>query len=70
MRQDNSQYESLDATELYCANCRTARPVRSHLLLVLPDGNQYEYRCAVCGHSVGSKKDDDNSDFRSTILKG
>ena len=38
--------------------------MRKHLLIVLPDGNKYDYRCAVCGTSVGSKMDDDRSAFR------
>jgi hypothetical protein len=33
-----------------------ARPVRERLLLVLPDGELYEYLCAVCGASVGKRK--------------
>jgi hypothetical protein len=30
--------------------------VREHLLLVLPDGDLYEYRCAYCGTSLGEKR--------------
>lgn len=30
-------------------------PVRERLLLVLPDGDLYEYLCQGCGGSVGSK---------------
>ncbi len=58
-----SDYESFEAAELFCPKCRAARPVRQHLLLVLPTGNKYDYRCAVCATSVGSKMDDDNRDF-------
>jgi hypothetical protein len=57
------QYETFEAAELFCPRCRQARPVRKHLLLVLPTGNKYDYRCAVCAMSVGSKMDDDNRDF-------
>ncbi len=67
MSQDNSNYEQLEVSELFCATCRTSRPVRKHLLLVLPDGNRYEYRCAQCGTSVGAKADDDSSTFRTTL---
>ncbi|MCD6539548.1 MAG: hypothetical protein J7K37_02460 [Candidatus Omnitrophica bacterium] len=35
-------------------------PVREVLLLVLPDGNLYDYRCLVCGDSLGMKKDKKN----------
>ena len=30
-------------------------PVRERLLLVLPDGDLYEYLCQQCGSSLGSK---------------
>ena len=30
-------------------------PVRSRLLLVLPDGELHEYLCVACGESLGSK---------------
>lgn len=56
-------YDEFEASELFCANCRKAQPVRKHLLLVLPGGNKYDYRCAVCGNSVGSKTDGDRSAF-------
>ena len=59
-----SHYDSFEATELFCTHCKQARPVRKHLLLVLPTGTKYDYRCAVCATSVGSKLDDDTSDFQ------
>jgi len=61
------QYETFEASELFCARCRQARPVRKHLLLVLPTGNKYDYRCAVCATSVGSKMDSDNKDFHALL---
>jgi hypothetical protein len=39
------------------------------LLLVLPTGNKYDYRCAVCATSVGEKMDDDTTDF-NTLMRG
>lgn len=63
------QYEALEASELFCPTCRQAQPVRRHLLLVLPTGNKYEYRCAACGTSVGAKDDSDASEFND-ILSG
>lgn len=63
MAEAQRQYETFEASELFCARCRQARPVRKHLLLVLPTGNQYDYRCAVCATSVGSKMDSDSTDF-------
>jgi hypothetical protein len=53
----SESYKQFDATELYCANCRRAVPVRKRLLLVLPEGDKYEYLCAFCSGSVGTKLD-------------
>ena len=50
-------FEEFKATALYCPTCRQANPVRERLLLVLPEGDMYEYKCAVCGTSVGTKKE-------------
>ena len=51
------QYGALQASLLYCPTCRQATPTRERLLLVLPTGNLYEYLCAQCGASTGSKTD-------------
>ncbi len=67
MRKKQHDYDEFEASELFCSKCRQARPVRKHLLLVLPEGNKYDYRCSVCGSSVGEKMDDDRSAF--TVLK-
>lgn len=66
---DRAQYDSFEASELFCPRCRTARPVRRHLLLVLPTGNKYEYRCAVCAAPVGEKSDDDASQFAEILRR-
>lgn len=49
-------FEELQASELFCTRCRGPQPVRERLLLVLPDGDLYEYLCTRCGSSVGSRK--------------
>ena len=54
-RQD--MFKEFDATELYCPRCSRAVPVRKRLLLVLPEGDKYEYLCAFCSESVGTKID-------------
>lgn len=41
---------------LFCGRCRAPQPVRERLLLVLPDGELYEYLCTSCGESVGKRK--------------
>lgn len=55
--QKPGMYKDFDATELYCPRCKRAVPVKKRLLLVLPDGEKYEYRCVFCAESVGSKID-------------
>jgi uncharacterized protein YbaR (Trm112 family) len=50
-----AQYDQFEATELYCPRCRQAMPVRKRLLLVLPEGDKYEYLCAACLTVVGDK---------------
>jgi hypothetical protein len=48
-------YHDFDATELFCSKCQRAVPVRKRLLLVLTDGDKYDYSCVFCGTSVGDK---------------
>jgi len=50
-------FKEFDATELYCPKCKRAVPVRKRLLLVLPEGDKYEYLCSICLEPVGSKLD-------------
>jgi hypothetical protein len=51
------EFDQFEATELYCPQCRRAVPLRKSLLLVLPEGDKYEYRCQFCGTTVGDKID-------------
>ena len=53
----SGMFKDLDASELYCARCKMAVPVRKRLLLVLPEGDKYEYFCPYCAETVGSKID-------------
>lgn len=50
------QYEDFQAAYLYCNHCGASMPVREKLLLILPDGELFEYICTGCGNSVGEKK--------------
>jgi hypothetical protein len=52
-----ADFNELEALELYCGKCREAVPVRKRLLLVLPEGDKYEYLCQYCGSKVGDKID-------------
>jgi len=49
------QFGDFTASELYCPKCRSARPVRERLLLVLPSGELFEYLCTGCGTSLGTR---------------
>lgn len=49
------QFGEFNAALLYCEKCKRAMPVRQRLLLVLPDGELYDYTCQGCNNSVGSK---------------
>jgi len=48
-------FDQFNASLLYCNKCGRAMPVRERLLLVLPDGDLYDYTCQQCNSSVGSK---------------
>ncbi|MBU0769173.1 MAG: hypothetical protein KJ687_08780 [Proteobacteria bacterium] len=50
-------FKEFDAIELYCPRCKRSVPVRKRLLIVLPEGDKYEYLCAICYESVGTKID-------------
>ena len=52
---EKGAFREFDATELYCPKCKRPVPVRKRLLLVLPEGDKYEYLCGFCSESVGSK---------------
>ena len=60
-------YEEFEASELFCPRCRRSQPVRKRLLLVLPQGNRYDYACSVCGEPVGTKTDDDVTSFERVL---
>jgi hypothetical protein len=49
------QFDQFNASLLYCTKCGRAMPVRERLLLVLPDGELYDYTCQGCNSSLGSK---------------
>lgn len=53
--QGAAQFESFNATSLYCPTCRRSMPTRERLLLALPDGDLYGYWCAQCGSDVGTR---------------
>jgi hypothetical protein len=60
-------FRDFDATELFCPKCKRSMPVRKRLLLVLPEGDKYEYLCAACATSVGTKVVRGNEQLRLVI---
>ena len=48
-------YKDFDATELFCPQCKRAVAVKKRLLLILKEGEKYDYSCVYCGTSVGDK---------------
>jgi hypothetical protein len=60
-------FADFEAASLFCPRCRRATRARKKLLLVLPDGNKYDYVCAECGTAVGGKTDNDPTAFNRTV---
>ncbi|MDR3566664.1 MAG: hypothetical protein P4L43_01405 [Syntrophobacteraceae bacterium] len=52
---EKRQFEEFRASALYCPGCKKAMPVRSRLLLLLPDGELHEYLCKRCMTSLGTR---------------
>ena len=52
-------FEQLEASLLFCPRCRQAMPVRKKLLLILPEGNKFEYLCTTCSSTCGDKIEPD-----------
>jgi hypothetical protein len=48
-------FDQLEASLLFCPTCKQAMPVRKRLLLILPNGDKYEYFCARCSTTCGEK---------------
>jgi len=52
--QRRPSFERMEASLLACPKCKRAVPVRKRLLLVLPEGDKYEYLCPQCGSTCGT----------------
>ena len=48
-------FDQMEASLLYCPTCRRATPVRKRLLLVLAEGEKFDYVCTQCGTISGDK---------------
>ena len=65
--QKPAAFEQFEASSLFCPRCRQAVPVRKRLLLVLPDGDKYEYLCSYCSHSLGTKMEYEERDLQILV---
>jgi hypothetical protein len=61
------QYDDFEASQLFCPKCRQAVPVRKRLLLVLPQGEKYDYICSHCSTPVGEKLDTNIQDTQIIV---
>jgi len=57
-------FESFRAVSLFCKKCSQAVPVREKLLLVLPEGQLFEYLCVYCASSVGTREEKERQDVK------
>jgi hypothetical protein len=60
-------YKDFDATELFCSQCKRSVPVRKRLLLILPEGEKYNYDCVYCGASIGDKTVTEKRNLKVTL---
>jgi hypothetical protein len=52
--QRQPSFQRMEASLLACPKCKVAVPVRKRLLLILPEGNKYEYLCPQCSSTCGT----------------
>jgi len=64
------EFKKFQASSLYCPKCKQATEVRERLLLVLPDGDLFNYYCSLCGTSVGKKKDSQIENKKIILARG
>jgi hypothetical protein len=64
------EFKKFQASSLYCPKCKQATEVREKLLLVLPDGDLFNYYCSLCGTSVGKKKDSQIENKKIILARG
>ena len=66
-KNQQAAYAQFEASALFCPRCRQAVPVRKRLLLVLPDGDKFEYLCAYCSHSLGTKMEFEEREIKLLV---
>jgi hypothetical protein len=58
--QRQPSFQRMEASLLACPKCKVAVPVRKRLLLILPEGNKYEYLCPQCSSTCGTTIEPDD----------
>jgi hypothetical protein len=53
-------FQRMEASLLACPKCKVAVPVRKRLLLILPEGDKYEYVCPRCSSTCGTTIESDD----------
>ena len=61
-------YQEFEAAELFCPKCKRSVPVRKRMLLVLSEGDKYDYHCTVCGERIGGKMDKKDGNLGKLIV--
>ena len=56
---EGGSYKDFEATVLFCPYCKEPMPVKKKLLLILPEGEKYDYLCSKCGRPIGGKLQED-----------
>lgn len=64
----NYNFRNFEATSLYCTKCKRSVPVIKKLLLILPNGEKYDYICSICGTVIGDKIES-NKNYSITLIK-
>ncbi|QWR78251.1 hypothetical protein [Candidatus Magnetomonas plexicatena] len=49
------QFDKFIAKALYCNSCKQAVAVTERMISAEPECLVYDYRCEICGSSLGSK---------------
>jgi RNase P subunit RPR2 len=65
---ERDSYQEFEAAELFCSNCKKLVPVRKKMLLILSEGDKYDYVCAECGERVGGKMDKKEGNLGKLIV--
>ena len=65
---ETGSFKEFEATELFCSKCKKLVPVRKKMLLVLAEGDSYDYACAECGERVGGKMDKKEGNLGKIII--